>query len=261
ANTAGAGPNCAGDAASTITRACSLAGQGPRLSVPGHFLLRRVEHHAVQALAVDVEERPSVEREGRDVLHHVLELGVVQHLVALRLVDGDVRGLEDRGGLPVAVGNVVLAATAAVGVELVDVRRGTSNERVHRDIEVTRWKRRPEERARGLETRLELDADALQLLLDDLERERPECVAGRRRERERELADARAREDLVVARARRVRAAGAAVALQDLDHLLLAELDRSPVRLVLGDDRLEDEALQRLHGLLAPAVERLCDLW
>src|SRR6185295_7978784 len=95
--------------------------------------------------------------------------------------------------------------------------------REHDEVPVARRQRGAEEQARRLEARDELDADRLQLPLDDLEGQRAELVTRRRAEAEGQLADARAREDLVVARGRLVRTTGAALALEQADHLVLVE--------------------------------------
>src|SRR5438093_6210183 len=115
------------------------------------------------------------------------------------------------------------------------------------------------------EPRQELDADALELLLSDLERESTELVAAGRGEPEAQLADARAAPDGAVRGGRRRGAAGAPVLLEQGDHVLLAELPLRPVGLVVRLEGLEDMALQ--HGQVLRRldearrdVERVADL-
>ena len=137
--------------------------------------------------------------------------------------------VQERRELAVAVETVVLVATTRVEVLRRDLRVRRLEIREHHQIPVAGRKRRAEHHATSLEPRHELDADALQLALDDLERQGAELVARRRVEPERQLADARAREDVAVPGRRLARTAGAALALEQIDDGLLVERVLRPV--------------------------------
>src|SRR5262245_5514768 len=155
--------------------------QLPGGHVPGHALTRRVEDRAREACGADHELRPVVERDRRQVFGELL-VPSVQERVALRDVELPRRRVERRCRLAIAVVAVVLVAPARVEAVTRDLRVRATPVGEHDQVPVARGKRASEEGPGGLEPRHEIDADALELPVDELEGERPPLVPGRREE-------------------------------------------------------------------------------
>src|SRR5918996_2980673 len=223
----------------------------PPVDVPEGGLLRRIPEDALDPALVNQEARPREERDLRDFGRHE-GVGLIQDAVTPRIVDRRLSPPEQGRDAPVAVLHVVLVAAAAVDRLIGDGRRRATDPGEHEEVPVARPEDRAEDVRGRTECRANLDADSLELALDDLERELTELVAGRGREAERQLPDLRARVDAVGT-------LGAAVPGEQPLGRGAVERPAVPVRPVRRLERLEDHVLEHRQARSDRAVERVGD--
>src|SRR5262245_24936181 len=110
-------------------------GDGPLLDVPGRALVRRVDDGSGHLLVVDQEARPDEHRDGRHVVDHEC-LRLVQQVRPLLRIRRELRLLQHRGDLLVAVVHVVLVSAAAVVAEARRRARRAALPGEHEDVPV-----------------------------------------------------------------------------------------------------------------------------
>src|SRR3954453_17474930 len=233
------------------------------LEVPGRTLTGRVVRlaGALERLLVDEDLRRRVQRDDRQRVRGDLRRGLVLSR-PLRRVEVDLALLDQRVDLLAAVALVVRATEVLVSVvALVDgVESGgirATDPGVLAEVEVGVRQSVAEERVGIVDGDVELDADRLQLLLEDLAALDTRSPAGRV-EAELGLLTT-ARPDLRVTGARRRRTAGAAVRIEQLDRALRVEVVLLEVRelAVRGPTELVERVVQRLQARGDSAVQRL----